>query len=104
MWRVRSDRQRLDEFSGRVESATLNRMRLTRGEWHNAQKRLSALNPTAVLKRGYAIVTDAEGGVVRSVKQVKKEDVLDIKVADGVILSSVLSESYSPLNGGEPNA
>jgi exodeoxyribonuclease VII large subunit len=44
---------------------------------------LEALNPQAVLGRGYAIVRGAGGAVIRSAQQVKIGDRLDIQVADG---------------------
>jgi exodeoxyribonuclease VII large subunit len=88
---VRNDRQRLDDLSGRVETGMGSTLRF----WHSQQdgltKRLSALNPFAVLQRGYAIVTNADGSVIASVKQVSKEEMLDVKVSDGTLLTRVLS-------------
>lgn len=46
---------------------------------------LGALNPLAVLARGYGVATDAEGRVIRSVSDVKKEDILTLRVGDGNI-------------------
>lgn len=91
-WMVRNDRQRLDDLSGRVETGMGSTLRF----WHSQQdgltKRLSALNPFAVLQRGYAIVTTADGSVVSSVNQVSKDEMLDVKVSDGTLLARVLSE------------
>ena len=90
-WMVRNDRQRLDDLSGRVETGMGSTLRF----WHSQQdgltKRLSALNPFAVLQRGYAIVTNADGSVIASVNQVSKDEMLDVKISDGVLLTRVLS-------------
>ena len=64
------------------------------------QKRLISLSPTSVLKRGYAIVRTTGGELVKSVRQVHKEDVLDIRVTDGTILSQVMTEPDNNINGG----
>jgi exodeoxyribonuclease VII large subunit len=90
-WMVRNDRQRLDDLSGRVETGMGSTLRF----WHSQQggltKRLSALNPFAVLQRGYAIITNAEGSVIASVTQVSKDEMLDVKISDGTLLTRVLS-------------
>ena len=102
-WQLRSDRQRMDELAGRMESASGHNLQLKRSELLNLDKRLSSLNPYAVLQRGYAIVTDAQGSVVRSVNQVRREDVLDIRVSDGEISSRVLSDPGDIDPGGINN-
>jgi exodeoxyribonuclease VII large subunit len=90
-WMVRNDRQRLDDLSSRLETGMSSHFRFRRSEWQGISKRLGALNPFAVLQRGYAIVTNVDGKVVSSVNQVSREEVLDVKVTDGVILTRVLS-------------
>ncbi len=92
-WRVRSDRQMLDELTGRLDQAENHRIQLMRSEVRSASRHLASLNPYAVIQRGYAIVTGAAGEIVRSVDQVKTDDVLDIQVSDGMILSRVLSNT-----------
>lgn len=53
--------------------------------------RLSALNPMAVLARGYGAVFDSAGGVVSSVKELKSGDGLNIMISDGSIHAKVES-------------
>ncbi len=51
---------------------------------------LEALNPLSVLARGYAYAeVDGTGEVLRSHKQVKKGDMINIKLSDGHITASV---------------
>lgn len=52
---------------------------------------LEALNPVAVLKRGYSF-SEKDGKVLTSVKQVKKDDIIDINLTDGKISAKVLGE------------
>ena len=47
--------------------------------------RLDSLSPLAVLGRGYAMATGEDGHVVKSVRQVKPEDALTVRVWDGNI-------------------
>jgi exonuclease VII large subunit len=53
------------------------------------------------LQRGYAIVRTTEGKLVSSVKQVHRDDLLDIHVSDGIILSRVEAGSDFKGNGGK---
>ena len=55
-----------------------------------AEGRLAALNPLAVLGRGYAIVRDAGSGRVRArAAEVSVGDLLHIALADGTIVAGV---------------
>jgi exodeoxyribonuclease VII large subunit len=99
LWRVRNDLQRMDDLSSRLETVMGSHLRFKRSEWQGLSKRIGALNPFAVLQRGYAIVTNTDGKVVSSVSQVKREDMLDVKVSDGVFLTRVLSTPAEVIEG-----
>jgi exodeoxyribonuclease VII large subunit len=51
--------------------------------------RLHSLSPLAVLERGYALVIDAAGGVVRSTEQISAGDKVTTRLADGAFTSRV---------------
>jgi exodeoxyribonuclease VII large subunit len=51
--------------------------------------RLQTVSPLSTLERGYALVLDAGGTVVRSTKQVQPGDPITARVADGVIKATV---------------
>jgi len=53
--------------------------------------RLHSLSPLAVLERGYALVIDAEGGLVRSTAQIAPGDKLTTRLSDGAFISRVES-------------
>jgi exodeoxyribonuclease VII large subunit len=81
--RIRSDRQRVDEYTRRARSALAHSLLLQRTRLASLEQGLAVLNPQAVLRRGYAIVTMPTGNVVRSVEQVQSGDHLQVRVADG---------------------
>ena len=54
-------------------------------------RRLVALNPQAVLARGYAIITNPKNGkIIGSVDDAKEGDALKIRVKDGEFDAKIL--------------
>ena len=81
---VQTERQRLDELSRRGNAAQAHRLALERSQIEGLGRRLSALNPLAVLGRGYAVVTHKrEDRIVSSKSSVKAGDDLSVRVTDG---------------------
>ena len=58
-------------------------------EVKNIAKKLELLNPLNILSRGYS-VTYFQDKALKSVKGIEKDNVLDIKLADGMIKSKVI--------------
>ena len=54
-----------------------------------AQARIQALAPQATLERGYAIVRDATGGLVRDVAQLTEGDAFEVELSSGFIQGEV---------------
>lgn len=81
--RIRSDRQRLDELQRRGAVALRHRTQLQRAHLQGLEQRLLALNPLAVLSRGFAVVTRPDGQLVRSTAQAQAGDRLHVTVSDG---------------------
>ncbi len=50
---------------------------------------LKNLNPLAIIARGYSAVFDANGQVIRSVRQVKPGDIVSFRTADGSVKAEV---------------
>ncbi len=82
--RIQSERQRVDEFSRRVYSSLLHRLQLQSTHVRGMQRRLEALSPLSVLKRGYAVVTRKEDGSVIS-RVAQASDEMKVRVSDGEI-------------------
>jgi exodeoxyribonuclease VII large subunit len=82
--RIQTDRQRLDDFARRGMSALAHRVRLDGTRLQGFERRLEALNPLAVLGRGYAVVTrQADGKLVSQVNEAKPGDGIQVRVSDG---------------------
>jgi exodeoxyribonuclease VII large subunit len=80
--RIQADRQRIDEFERRFQTAHAHRLALRGGELRGWSKRLQALSPLEVLNRGYAVVTRRlDGLVVRKVGEA--HDGINVRVSDG---------------------
>ena len=71
--------------------ATRHRIQSVSGRLDRADLRLRLLDPTFVLKRGYAWLTDARGKAVGSVAQASVGQTLTATLVDGVVGLSVLS-------------
>ena len=81
-------RDRVDKNQLRLAGATESRLKRAQARLENQMGKLDSLSPLAVVDRGYSIASK-DGKVIRSVKNVKKSDAIEIKVADGVIAASV---------------
>jgi exodeoxyribonuclease VII large subunit len=80
--RIQSDRQRVDELARRAHSSLLHRLELQSTHVYGMGSRLEALNPAAVLARGYAVITRKEdSSVVTRVGQAS--DDMKVRVSDG---------------------
>jgi exodeoxyribonuclease VII large subunit len=80
--RIQSERQRVDELARRIYSSLLHRVQLQSTHIKGMRKRLQALNPSAVLARGFAVVTRKEdGSVVSRVAQASEQ--MKVRVSDG---------------------
>ena len=52
--------------------------------------KLDAMSPLKVLTRGYALASDEEGNLIRSVEQVKENETITVRVSDGVIKAKTI--------------
>jgi len=83
--RLRRDRHRLERLHRRLTrngraSVGAGRLRLAR-----AAAKLDALSPLGVLARGYAVLTDTAGALVRSTAAVEVGDDARVRLADGTL-------------------
>ena len=94
-------RRRIDELTERSALAAARRNEGFRRDVNTLAARLAALDPTATLQRGYAVVRRAaDGAVVTAPGQAAAGDLLDITVAGGA-LDAVAGR---PVNGDLPPA
>jgi exodeoxyribonuclease VII large subunit len=64
----------------RATAAELRNRDAVLGQWSS---RLEAASPQQVLARGYAIVRDGDGSIVRSAAQIRRGQSLDVMLAEG---------------------
>jgi len=83
LYRIDQQRLWIDELSRRLSTAITHRLNSHRMEVASLDQRLSALNPRAVLARGYALVQDEHGRIIDSVTKTHPGQLLRITVADG---------------------
>ncbi len=82
-YRIDQQRLMLDELDRRLTQNAQDRLRRWQLALSALEHRLEALNPTAVLSRGYAIVQDDAGKVINSVEQISTGQTLAVRVSDG---------------------
>ena len=67
------------------------RLRIANQRIEHAGVRLSALDPKLVLQRGYALLSDANGLPITSVRQTQPGQAITAALADGEVDASVVA-------------
>lgn len=83
LFQIQSDSQWIDELDHRLSATTNHLLQIARIHLMGLAQHMAALNPKAVLERGYAIVTDQSGETIVRVGQVTSGDPLKVQVSDG---------------------
>ena len=81
----------LDRLSRDLDVAMDRRVDNAKRDVAQAAGRLSALSPLGVLSRGYALVQGEDGRVVASVENVRAEETVTVRLADGRVTARVQS-------------
>lgn len=84
-----SDRQQVDALAGRLAVGLDRSLDRRRGRLAVAAAGLAAVSPLATLARGFAIVRDAEGRLIRSVAQARPGAAITIQLGDGAFGAQV---------------
>jgi exodeoxyribonuclease VII large subunit len=87
--RLASVRQQLDAQLANLAAATHTRLLESRGSLERWTASLEALSPVAILNRGYALVFDGEGRLLKDASQVKAGDEITARLARGRVRSRV---------------
>jgi exodeoxyribonuclease VII large subunit len=89
--RLRLVRQRLESLDARLLGSRSNFVFRFRPRVEAIEKQLSSLSPLGVLSRGYALVYDESGALIRDAAVLRPKQKLITRVAKGSIESSVTS-------------
>jgi len=89
--RLQRDAERLVHCRHRLRSAADRRLADYRARLAVAVRALNTVSPLATLERGYAIVFDPAGAVVRDAATLKPGDTLRARLARGSVAARVIS-------------
>lgn len=88
-------RQRLTDVMTRSRRAVRQRLQLERERLNGLTQTLNTVSPLAVLSRGYAVVTQADGAVVRRAAEVQTGEALRVRVSEGEFGVEVVNEQHA---------
>jgi exodeoxyribonuclease VII large subunit len=89
IWKVQDDRQAMDNLVNRMNRQIVHWLALQRAGLSNCTQHLAALDPQAILQRGFALVSKIDGTRVNSIQQVVTDDQVAITVSDGAFHATV---------------
>ena len=81
---------RLSEFASRMKLAFTNRISQMELRLQNLLTRITAADPRNILKRGYVLVSDERGVVVKSAGAFKRGDRMKLLFADGQVDADII--------------
>ena len=84
-----AERTRLDRVDVALDRAAQAALLRRRSRWERLNSSLEALSPKAILDRGYALVFDEQGRVVKEASQLKPKQRLRTQLAKGQFTSQV---------------
>lgn len=87
--KLQDQQQRLIELEEELRTLMRDRVKEARHRLAIRIEKLNGLSPVRKLNQGFAYVEEADGGVVKSIRQVEKGDELTVYVTDGLIRTSV---------------
>lgn len=82
-------RLNLDFIAEKLSSATSKKILKSRERFGGLVAALDAMSPLKVLSRGYSIVSNANGEIIKKVSDAKTGDKLDLRVEDGSVKCTV---------------
>jgi exodeoxyribonuclease VII large subunit len=99
--RLTAIRQQLQAQVANLAAATHARLMESRGALDRRTASLEALSPLAILNRGYALVFDAKGRLVKDAARFKAGDELSARLARGRVRARVTATERSEPESGE---
>lgn len=87
--KLQDQQQRLIELEEELRTLMRDRVKEARHRLAIQIEKVNGLSPVRKLNQGFAYVEEADGGVVKSIRQVEMGDELTVYVTDGLIRTSV---------------
>jgi exodeoxyribonuclease VII large subunit len=86
---IQADKQQVADLASRQVRSFGHLLQLQRARLDGLHNRLAALNPTAVLQRGYALVQRPDGSLVKAAAGVNPGEALHVQMQDGKLVTRV---------------
>ena len=87
--RLREKQQLAVEYEQKLKTAMEKKMTLEKQRFHIYIEKMKGLSPLAKLNQGFSYVTDSQGNVVKSISDVRKDDLIHVYVTDGSLKARV---------------
>ena len=81
--------RQLEHYASRLEHLAVMRFQKNQQELSRVQAQLTALNPLAILDRGFSLTQDEKGNLVREAASLKPGERLSTRLASGTVISEV---------------
>ena len=91
--RIAADKSKVDRLAATLKSAVAARLAAASSAVDLLESRIHSADPRRVLERGFALVTDSAGRVIRSASQTVPGDTLRLVFADGSVAAKVLNDN-----------
>ncbi|MCC5896849.1 MAG: exodeoxyribonuclease VII large subunit [Phormidium sp. BM_Day4_Bin.17] len=88
---LNQEQQQLRQLKQRLIHASQQRLQQAQQRHQFLRDRLTTINPQIVLDRGYAVVRNAQGEIVRTTEDLKPGRVLSVKLAQGWVKVKITS-------------
>lgn len=79
----------IDNLKELLDNRVFNKVAVEKDKLGKYIALLNAHNPLNVLNKGYSIITDTEDKVISSIEVIKKQDVVKIRLKDGMVSASL---------------
>lgn len=80
---------KLNHLLSSINTHTSNKLKSSEERLKALNEKLEVLNPTSILDRGYSIVFDENGNIIKDVKNLKIDESINIKLGSGSIRAKV---------------
>jgi len=87
--RLAAMRRELDSHTAALAAATRRFLLVRRSGWERTSARLEEMSPLKILDRGYALVFDSTGRLIKAAAQVNVGDDVTTRLARGTLISTI---------------
>lgn len=87
--RIKHSRLMIDALTHRLANSTTNLIERRKAQLVLQIRRLQDINPLTILERGYALVTDSQGKIIRNAAELAVGDSVEIRVQSGSLSASI---------------